>query len=183
MPVIRLSDATFVDLKTLSTWMGEDTPSKTINILVQDKMLALDLVREKEFSEDKIQLNDDEASGLSFTRVLAASVDGQSVDTTWNNILIQVIKVIKQSGVTGKDLIGELRVRTKLKQFSEQGYKFYPEIEISVQGQSAADAWRETSRLAKKWGIEVWVDFVWKDDAKARHPGEHGLVRVLKAKP
>ncbi|QDI78112.1 hypothetical protein R2C4_15915 [Leisingera aquaemixtae] len=75
-------------------------------------------------------------------------------------------------------MVRELNINSKDREYEDQGYKFIPELGISVQGQSAPDAWREAARLAKKWNIEVWVDFVWRDNAKARHPGEHGLMRV-----
>jgi hypothetical protein len=34
MPVLRISDAAFIDLKSLSAWMGTKTPGETIDRLV-----------------------------------------------------------------------------------------------------------------------------------------------------
>jgi hypothetical protein len=58
------------------------------------------------------------------------------------------------------------------------GYKFYPELGISVQGQSAMDAWKEVSRLAQKFRIPVEVRFQWRDNDKAQHPGKVGVIRA-----
>lgn len=38
MPVLRSNDATFVDLKTISTWLGTKTPPGTVDALVRTRM-------------------------------------------------------------------------------------------------------------------------------------------------
>lgn len=54
---------------------------------------------------------------------------------------------------------------------------YHADLGISVQGQSAADAWKEIDRLAKKWSIPVSVEFSWRQNPKAQHPGRIGLLR------
>jgi hypothetical protein len=46
-----------------------------------------------------------------------------------------------------------------------------------VQGQSASDCWKEVDRLAKKWRIPVSVEFWWRQNPKAQHPGRTGVLR------
>ena len=80
MPVIRLNDATFVDLKTIATWMGTNTPPETIVELVREKMDELGLERDIEFEalgndDAEGDLVFEKAPGLSFTRILSASVN------------------------------------------------------------------------------------------------------------
>ncbi len=43
VPVIRLNDTTFVDLKIISTWIGAKTSSEAIAVIVREKREALDL--------------------------------------------------------------------------------------------------------------------------------------------
>src|ERR1700733_1180389 len=46
MPVIRLSDAAFSELKTIATWLSTKTPSETIDRLVREKLDELGLERD-----------------------------------------------------------------------------------------------------------------------------------------
>ena len=78
MTVVRLNDATFVDLKSVSTWLGTKTPSETIDLLVREKMDALDLERDagENVAAEKATggaLVFEKTPGLSFTRIISAS--------------------------------------------------------------------------------------------------------------
>ncbi len=186
MPVVRLNDATFVDLKSISTWIGTKTPSETIVQLVQEKMEDLDLERDVEpvsssqnGSEDRLTF--DRAPGLSFTKVLEASVDGNVLrKPNWANILIVTIAALRSKGFTSQHLVNELQVPAKSFSHDEEGFRFYPDLEISVQGQSAQDAWREVSRIAEKHQIPIEVEFQWRKNQKAQHPGRIGWLHAGK---
>ncbi len=185
MPVIRISDATFVDLKSISTWLGTDTPSKTIESLVREKMDALDLERDLDEEETEIVASEGEATvfertpGLTFTRILSAKLDGESLSKPkWAGLLIDMAKHVKAKGFVAERLATELQIPTKSDAYEEEGYRFYPELGISIQGQSAQDAWREISRLADKHRIPVEVEFQWRENEKAQHPGVVGIIRA-----
>ncbi len=185
MPVVRISDATFVDLKSIATWLGADTPSKTIERLVREKMDALDL--ERDAGEEMIEAAASEGEpfffertpGLTFTRILAANLEGQSLDRpNWVGLLIEMAKRVKAKGFTQDQLVKELQIPTKHDSYEEEGYRFYPRLGISIQGQSAQDAWKEINRLADKHRIPVEVEFQWRDNEKAQHPGRVGIIRA-----
>ncbi len=184
MPVIRLNDATFVDLKTISTWIGTKTPSETIDAIVRDKMEALDL--ERDIDSGALGSNNPEgdlvfekAPGLSFTRILSASVDnGKPVKVNWAGLLMKVISAVKAKGMNGEKLVTELQIPAKTSEYTQDGYKYYPDLGVSIQGQSAMDAWKEVSRLAQKYGITVEVRFQWRENKKAQHPGKVGVIRA-----
>lgn len=187
MPVIRISDATFVDLKSIATWVGTDTPSKTIENLVREKMSALDLERDlgdeqiKEVAKEGEITIFERAPGLTFTRILSATVKSKSLDkTNWAGLLIEMAKQVKAKGITTDGLSKELQIPTKLDAYEEEGYRFYPELGISVQGQSAQDAWKEVSRLADKHRIPVEIEFQWRDNENAQHPGKVGIIQAGK---
>ena len=184
MPVIRLNDATFVDLKTISTWLGTKTPSETVDVIVREKMEMLDLERD---IDNGALINDnnqsdmvfEKAPGLSFTRILSASVNnGKPEKINWAGLLMKVIGVLKAKGLSGEKLVTELQIPAKVTEYTMDGYKFQPDLGISIQGQSAQDAWKEISRLAQKYNIPVEVRFQWRDNDKAQHQGKIGVIRA-----
>ncbi len=185
MPVIRLNDATFADLKVIATWLDTDTPAETFSALVREKMDALGLERdvEDEASESVIDTDGDlafdKAPGLTFTRILSARVNhDKAAKVNWAGLLVSVIGAVKAKGISGEKLVTELQVPAKAEAYTDEGYKFYADLGISVQGQSAQDAWKEVSRLAAKFSIPVEVRFQWRENLKAQHPGKIGLIRA-----
>lgn len=185
MPVIRLNDATFADLKLIATWLGTDTPAQTFAALVREKMDALGLERDVEDEaagpavETDGDLIFDKAPGLTFTRILSARINhDKAAKVNWAGLLVSVIGAVKAKGLSGEKLVTELQVPGKAAAYTDEGYKFYAELGISVQGQSAQDAWKEVSRLANKFGIPVEVRFQWRDNPKAQHPGKIAVIRA-----
>lgn len=183
MPVLRINDATFADLSTLKTWFGTKTPSETIGRIVQDAMEQLGMERDDEpenavetTSEGAMQF--DSAPGLAFTKPLSASVNGKSIRSPrWSAILLTMIAQVKAKGFEGDKLVRELQIPSKAKQYEDEGFKYHPDLGISVQGQSASDAWKEIDRIAKKWSIPVTVEFWWRQNSKAQYPGRTGVLR------
>jgi hypothetical protein len=183
MPVLRINDGTFADLSTLKTWFGTKTPSETIDRLVREAMDQLGMERDEEpdaiaepNSNGAIQF--DTAPGLAFTKPLAASVNGKALHgPRWSALLLTMIGQLKDKGLEGEKLVRELGVPAKAERYEDEGFKYHPDLGISVQGQSAADAWKEVDRLAKKWRIPVMVEFWWRQNPKAQHPGKTGVLR------
>lgn len=183
MPVVRVSDATFADLSALKTWFGTKTPGATIDHVVREAMEQLGMERDDgtegittTTSTGAMQF--DIAPGLSFTKPLSASVNGKSVRSPrWSSILLTMIGQVKAKGLEGEELVRELSVPAKAERYEDEGYKYHADLGISVQGQSATEAWKEVDRLAKKWGIPVTVEFWWRQNPKAQHPGRTGLLK------
>lgn len=184
-PVVRISDAAFADLKAISVWIGAQTPSQTIERLVREKMDALDLERDVPLaaSNDGASTNGDlmfqDTPGLSFTRVLEASVNGHVLSKpTWVALLHQVIRQVRDTGLRGQALCEALQLPAKPGLFEERGYRYDPDLGISIQGQAAPDAWREARRLAETYRVSVRVRFQWRDNEKAQYPGRVGVLTV-----
>lgn len=183
MPVVRINDGTFIDLSTLKTWFGTKSPSETIDRIVREAMEQLGIERDYEAEGVPVAPTDgalvfDTAPSLTFTKPMKATVNGKPIQNpNWASILHVVIAQVRAKGFEGEKLVRELTVPTKATSYEDDGYRFYPELGISVQGQSAADAWKEVDRLAKKWRIPVTVEFVWRQNPKAQHPGKAGVLR------
>lgn len=183
MPVVRINDATFLDLKSISTWLGTKTPAETLDRVVRDAMEQLGLERDNESDEpavasDGSAMQFETAPGLSFTKPLSATINGKSIASPrWSSVLLAMIAQVKAQGLAGEKLVRELGVPAKAAKFEDEGFKYHPDLGISVQGQSAADAWKEIDRLAKKWRIPVVIEFWWRQNPKAQHPGRTGVLR------
>jgi hypothetical protein len=183
MPVVRINDATFTDLSTLKTWFGTKTPSETIDRIVREAMEQLGMERDDEPDEAAPTTSDgamqfDTAPGLAFTKPLAASINGKSLHSPrWSAILLAMIAQMKAKGFEGEKLVRELATPAKAERYEDEGFKYHPDLGISVQGQSASDAWKEVDRLAKKWRIPVTVEFWWRQNPKAQYPGKTGVLR------
>ena len=185
MPVIRISDAAFSSLKHIATWLDADTPAQTINKLVNNEMERLGLERDSEKEsgiggglEDGVLIFE-KAPGLSFTRILSASIDRQKLTkTNWGELLLEVIHKVHAKGLEGERLVRELHVPAKIGRYEDEGYKFHSTLDISVQGQSASDAWKEIDRLTKKHDIRVELEFQWRDNDKAEHPNRIGKMQA-----
>lgn len=184
MPVVRLNDATFVDLRTVAAWLGTTTPAETVDQLVKEKMLTLDLERDVEEhgvvdDETDGPIVFEKASGLTFTRILSVSINGEKIGkTNWAGLLTTVIGRVKAQGFAGEKLVSELEIPARVSVYEDEGYRYHAEIGISFQGQPAADAWKEVSRLAEKHRIPVEVNFQWRNNEKAQHPGRVGIIRA-----
>jgi hypothetical protein len=183
MPVIRISDATFADLKSISTWFGTKTPSDTIDRIVREAMEQLGMERDDEpaptiakVANGTMEFSD--TPGLAFTKPLSASINGNAIHAPrWSTVLLAMIAQLRAKGFEGEKLVRELNVPAKAEVFEDEGFKFYTELGISIQGQSASDAWKEIDRLARKWRIPVTVEFRWRQNPKAQFPGRNGVLR------
>lgn len=184
MPVIRLNDVTFANLGTLKMWFGAKTPSDTIDRIVQQTMEELGIERDDEPEHAVVITNDGameftSAPSLAFTKPLAAFIDGKRIpNPRWSSILLAIIAQGKTKGYEGKRLVNQLNIPAKMGSYEEEGYKYYPDLEISVQGQSASDAWSEIDRLSKAWSVRVKVEFWWRRNPKAQYPGKTGVLTL-----
>jgi hypothetical protein len=183
MPVVRVNDATFSSLSTLKTWFGTKTPSDTIDHIVREAMEQLGIEQDDEPDAVVTTTSDgamefETAPGLTFTKPLSASINGKAVPSPrWSSMLLTMLAQLKAKGFDGEKLVRELQVPAKAERYEEEGFKYHNDLGISVQGQSASDAWKEIDRLAKKWGIPVKIKFWWRQNAKAQFPGRTGVLR------
>ncbi|QRY67292.1 hypothetical protein JVX98_23395 [Ensifer sp. PDNC004] len=182
MPVVRINDATFADLKSIATWFGMKTPSETIERVVKEVMEQLGMERDGEPDEDINVASDgvmqfDSDPGLAFTKPLVATVNGKAVpNPRWSSILLTMIAQVKAKGLEGDELVRELGVSSKAAKFEGEGFRYHADLGISVQGQSASDAWKEVDRIARKWRIPVAVEFCWRQNPRAKYPGRNGVL-------
>ena len=184
MPVVRINDATFADISTLKTWFGTKSPSETIDHLVKEAMDQLGIERDDEVEGAAAVSTDgarvfDPAPSLAFTKPMRAVINGKLIENpSWASILHAMIAQVKDKGFEGETLARELGIPSKAVIYEKDGYTHHPELGLSMQGQSAPDAWKEVDRIAKKWQIPVSVEFIWRQNPKALHPGKAGILQA-----
>lgn len=96
----------------------------------------------------------------------------------WNPIMFAVITEAAKQGASSEDLLDLLTIPAVKGKKEGSGYRFLPEANISVQGQDANSAWKQTYRIASSFGIHVQVVFVWQENPKAAMPGTTGSLFV-----
>lgn len=95
-------------------------------------------------------------------------------ETYWNPILFNVIVAAAKTGVSADDLLDVISIPAVKGEKVDSGFRFLPEAGISVQGQDANSAWKQTHIVASCFGIRVQVVFAWQDNPKAAQPGLTG---------
>jgi hypothetical protein len=116
---------------------------------------------------------------LTHTKVTFASVGSKSLDSpTWNALLDELVRLAKRqlgdfSAVRKVSLVNLVQGEKV-----DDGYHFLADIGISVQGQSANDAWRGIAQIARAIDRRVQVHFFWRSKEKALRPGEGGCFQI-----
>ncbi len=108
MPVVRINDATFIDLSTLKTWFGTKSPSETIDRIVREAMEQLGIERDDEAEGVPVAPADgalvfDTAPGLTFTKPMKVTINGKPLQNpNWASILHTMIAQVKAKGFEGE---------------------------------------------------------------------------------
>jgi hypothetical protein len=93
---------------------------------------------------------------------------------SWNSMLDEVVVVARNRIGDFATLQGMFPINIFKGDKSDEGYHFLKEVGLSVQGQSANDAWRGVATLARQIGCDVQANFFWRQKKGALKPGENG---------
>lgn len=173
MPQIVLDDETFARLQKHAVPLVDDA-----NSVVARALDALDAASDNEKPEP-LAFGMTNTPDLSFTTVKFASVDGKilpSSETFWNSILLAVVRVAAGNGLPQSQITQKLLANYVAGKKEEGGYKYLPEIDLSIQGLDANGAWKATALLAQSLGIQVKVQFAWQNHPKAAKPGAYAAL-------
>ena len=112
------------------------------------------------------------------TRMLAASIDGQSVKSNWNNVLRLMLMRAKEHYGDFEELRRRCAVNIVPQEKGDDGYRHLPQAGLSYQGVNANAAANAIVALAKDIGTSLDVDFEWRNKEQAAHPGRRGRIQV-----
>lgn len=114
---------------------------------------------------------------LTHTKVMAIEFGGKPLsrsETNWNGLLIVAIREARAKVASTTDLRRLAIVNLVDGKKADEGYRFLPEMGISVQGQDANGAWKGACHIAQQLGRELKARFIWRDKEGAAFPGAIG---------
>jgi hypothetical protein len=104
---------------------------------------------------------------------------GGTAFSNWNDLLrIAHVAAFKKAG-SFDALRNITHAQIRNGSHSDSGFKFVPEIGISLQGVDANHAWQYALRLAKFLGFAVSAVIEWRHNPKAAHPGSAGILEFV----
>ena len=118
---------------------------------------------------------------LAFTKPRSAFVNERQLPHAlgyWNAVMLEVIKEAAKRRVSTQDLLDLITVNSQAGERNDNGFTFVKEAGLSIQGQDANGAWRQTYAIASSVGIPVDVVFAWQDNPKASMPNTVGSFHV-----
>tara|TARA_B100000678_G_scaffold260026_1_gene240584 strand:- start:494 stop:1066 length:573 start_codon:yes stop_codon:yes gene_type:complete len=117
---------------------------------------------------------------LGFTTPKQIVIDGVQLpksDTYWNSMLNFIIRLIHAKGKDANAIVSMMNIaNAALGMKNDNGYKFLPDVGLSVQGQDSNAAFRQAYELAITNGIKGNVFFFWQNNEKAAFPNMPGYI-------
>lgn len=114
---------------------------------------------------------------LRFTFVIKAIFGSQEV-SNWNRLLQAAVEASLKGGFSGSDF-RRLRVPVEKGALTEKGFNPLSGTGYSLRNVDATSACRFSFILAKKLNLPIRVNFRWRNNEQAAHPGCSGLLKWL----
>lgn len=179
--IITLSETTFVKLQTLARPFI-DTPESVIMELAEAEIRRrLTSANGKAANENhengSIHLDPDSHPSLTHSRVLSAFVDGVAIHKPKWNRLLDTIHVLARRKLQNFDVLRrktDANIREGI--YAEDGYRYLPEANISIQGVDSNIAWRHSLGLARAISVPIQVKFEWREREDAANPGQQAML-------
>lgn len=172
----EFSDATFERLKSYAEPLVD-----TIDTVINRALDALDEIQGRQPDSGMKAFNPAAPPNLAHTTVRSIELCGRILhpnETFWNTLLIAVLREAVSRGVSSLTLEAVLTANCIAGRKEDDGYRFYKDLDLSIQGQDSNAAWRATYNLAKDLDLSLKVTFSWRDNPKAAFPGLIGTFTV-----
>jgi len=183
---IQIQQATFKRLQH-HTQPLVDTPESVI-IRALD---ALDLLEVKQVPDEQstepeqlLDLSASDLLDLTHTKILDASIAGKPIaKRSWSFLRDEMLRHATKHASSFENLqrlfpvepVRELHLVKGRKE--DEGFHYLPEIDISVQGQSANMAYRTIKTVAQELGIPLNIGIIWLHKEAVAYPGKR--VRII----
>lgn len=97
--------------------------------------------------------------------------------SNWNDLLRTAHVEAFRKAKSFEELRTVTHAQIRKGNYSESGYRYLPEIDVSLQGVDANHAWLYALRLAQYLQVPVWAAIDWRNNEKAAYPGKTGALR------
>ena len=127
------------------------------------------------------QFNPLSPPALTHTKVLAIEFCGRPLQhgqTNWNGLLNAAVREAKAHAQSASELKQLVIIPLVDGQKTNEGFRFLPDIGISVQGQDANGAWKAACHIAQRLGVALTATFVWREKEGAAFPGVTGRLSI-----
>jgi len=118
---------------------------------------------------------------LTFTKVLAIEFNGKPFEQgrmNWGSLLIAAIREAKAKATSASEFQQLVVVNFVTRQKNDEGFRYFPDLGISVQGLDANSTWRGICHIVQKLGYQLQVTFVWRQKPGAAFSGEIGQFTI-----
>src|SRR5205823_6223551 len=112
---------------------------------------------------------------LRFTRIIEGRI-GFEQRTGWGDLVKAGLRLAQAKGVPSQELERKLSINMKSAPFAQDGYRWDPELKLSIQGFDTKKAAGNLYRLAKLTNEELYIRLYWRDVEGAAYPGEEALI-------
>ena len=175
MPAIQIEQNTYERLLRNIRDFG-DTPDKIINLGLQ-ALEGNGHVVPSAVPNSMLKFGDKNLPNLTHTKVLQATIDGKVMPkVNWNSLLDLVLVAARKRGLSTAEIKGIGSINISEKRKSDEGFRYLESAGFSVQGQDANRACYGALSISRKVGMNLEVEFMWRDKDGASHPGMTGLV-------
>jgi hypothetical protein len=180
---VELSDVTFARLQKLATPLVDsiETVIGRLTDFYEQKHTSQSTVSQRDttFVSAPQQFNAGSPPDLTHTKVLSIKVGEIPLyKKTWNGLLFEIMRRAKSHLQYNDDAERLILVNFVRGKKEDEGYRFIPEIGLSVQGKDANSAWRGAAHIAQKVGIPIEAEFLWRNKGGALFPGKIGRLSV-----
>src|SRR4051794_35271259 len=168
----EISDATFERLQTHAEPLVDNIDSVINRAL--DALEASGRQPKTGLGLTERLLNPAAPPNLAHTTVRSIELCGKILplnETYWNTLLIATLREAAKQGLKADDLKELLIANAVVGRKEDDGYRYFKDLGLSIQGQDSNAAWRATYHLAHKLGLAIKVSFSWQNNPKASFPG------------
>jgi hypothetical protein len=172
------SDATFERLKAHAEPLVD-----TIDSVINRALDALEASsgQAKPRGDIPRSLNPAAPPNLAHTTVRSIELCGRILppnETYWNTLLIAVLREAAKLGYSAESIKGLLMANAVVGRKEDEGYRYFKDLGLSIQGQDSNAAWRATYHVARNLDLPLKVTFSWQNNSKAAFPGTDAVFLI-----
>jgi hypothetical protein len=174
----EFSDATFERLKAHAEPLVD-----TLDSVINRALDALETMPGKAVPAGGAarSLNPAAPPNLAHTTVRSIELCGRTLppnETYWNTLLIATLREAAKLGLEPDSLKALLIANSVVGRKEDEGYRYFKDLGLSIQGQDSNAAWRATYHIARNLDLPLQVTFSWQNNSKAAFPGTDAVFTV-----